>query len=157
MLTGKRQGARNVILATMAAFMLCYVVFALFPVAGPNYAFAHPTGPVREVWSAQLVYGILSAGSAIGTAFPSSHVAATVAAVLALRDESAPLVSVTLVPAILLVVSTVYCQMHYAVDVLAGLLVAAVAVAGTRPLRARPSRYVESPTRLAFSEQSVIL
>ena len=157
MLTGKQQGARSVILATMAAFILCYVVFALFPVAGPNYAFAHPTGPVREVWSAQLVYGILSAGSAIGTAFPSSHVAATVAAVLALRDESTPLVSVTLVPAILLVVSTVYCQMHYAVDVVAGLLVAAVAVAGTRPLRARPSRYVESPTRLAFSEQSVIL
>ncbi len=157
MLTGRRQGARNVILATMAAFVLCYIVFALFPVAGPNYAFAHPTGPVREVWSARIVYGILDAGSAIGTAFPSSHVAATVAAVVALRDESTPLFVVTLVPATLLVVSTVYCQMHYAVDVLAGLAVAAIAVAATRPFRIRRPSSVEPPARLAFSEQSVIL
>jgi membrane-associated phospholipid phosphatase len=157
MLTGRREGARNVILATMAAFVLCYIVFALFPVAGPNYAFTHPTGPVREVWSARLVYGILDAGSAIGTAFPSSHVAATAAAVVALREESPSFFAVALVPAILLVVSTVYCQMHYAVDVIAGVVVTAIAVAATRPFRVRRSRHADPPVRLAFPEQSVIL
>lgn len=135
LLTGRRDGARRVILATMTAFVMAYVVFALFPVAGPYFAFPHPEGPVRQVWSADLVYAILASGTAVGTAFPSSHVAATVAAVTVLRSESPTAFAVTVLPAILLVVSTVYCQMHYAVDALAGLVVGAAAVLVTAPLR----------------------
>jgi membrane-associated phospholipid phosphatase len=135
LIAGRRHGARNLILATMTAFILCYVVFATFPVAGPNYVFEHPTGPVRDVWSARIVYGILDAGSAIGTAFPSSHVAATMAAVGALWTEWKPVFWIVLIPAMLLVVSTVYCQMHYVADATAGLGVAVIAVAATRILR----------------------
>jgi membrane-associated phospholipid phosphatase len=87
---------------------------------------------VREVWSARLVYGVLSLGSAIGTAFPSSHVAATVAVVATTWSASRRLFAVTLVPAVLLVVATVYCQMHYGVDALAGLAVAGAATATVR-------------------------
>ena len=133
---GRREDARTVIFATMAAFVICYVVFATFPVAGPNYAFAHPTGPAREVWSARIVYGILDAGSAMGTAFPSSHVAATMAAVGALWLLWRPAFWVVLVPAVLLAISTVYCQMHYVLDATAGLVVAGFAVAVTRLTRA---------------------
>jgi membrane-associated phospholipid phosphatase len=128
-LAGRRSAARQVLLATMTAFVLCYVVFALFPVAGPNYAFDHPTGPVRDVWSARIVYTILDAGSAMGTAFPSSHVAATMAATAALWTEWRAAFWVVLVPAVLLAVSTVYCQMHYVMDATAGLAVAATTVA----------------------------
>lgn len=125
--------ARKVLLATMIAFVACYVVFALYPVAGPNYAFEHPTGVVREVWSAHLVYWLLDRGSAIGTAFPSSHVAATVATTVALWSQWRRLSYVVLVPTALLVVATVYCQMHYGVDVAAGLAVGAIAgLAGVR-------------------------
>jgi membrane-associated phospholipid phosphatase len=143
LLVGRREGARNVILATMTAFVVCYAVFALFPVAGPYFAFPHPTGPTRDVWSAALVYALLDAGSAVGTAFPSSHVAATVATVAVLRWESVTAFRVTLPAAILLVVSTVYCQMHYAVDALAGLVVGAGVVLATASLR-EPRRH---PTR----------
>jgi len=115
--------AQNVLFTTMLAFTLCYIVFALYPVAGPNYTFDHPTGPVRDVWSARLVYGLLGTGSAFGTAFPSSHVAATVAANFSLWREWRTLAGITLVPTILLVVGTVYCQMHYALDAAAGLCV----------------------------------
>jgi membrane-associated phospholipid phosphatase len=134
-LSGRRNAARNVILATMTAFVACYTVFALFPVAGPYFAFPHPTGPVRDVWTADIVYALLGAGSAVGTAFPSSHVAATVAAVTVLRRESTGAFAAMLVPAAMLVVSTVYCQMHYAVDALVGLGVGAGAVLVTAPLR----------------------
>ena len=134
------EDARTVIFATMTAFVICYVVFATFPVAGPNYAFVHPTGAVREVWSARVVYGLLNAGSAMGTAFPSSHVAATMAAVGALWLVWRPSFWVVLVPAVLLAISTVYCQMHYAVDAAAGLAVAGIAGAITRRTRvARPA------------------
>jgi membrane-associated phospholipid phosphatase len=130
---GRRNDARRVLLSTMIAFVACYVVFALFPVAGPNYAFDHPVAEVREVWSARLVYSLLANGSAFGTAFPSSHVAATVAATVALWYVWRPLAIVVLVPTMLLVVSTVYCQMHYGVDAATGLLVGVVTgLAGTK-------------------------
>jgi membrane-associated phospholipid phosphatase len=119
----RRADARRVLFATMFAFVLCYVVFALYPVAGPNYAWEHPTGVVREVWSARLVYSILGAGSSFGTAFPSSHVAATVAATLALYTVWRGLAIAFVIPTILLIIGTVYCQMHYGVDAAAGLAI----------------------------------
>ncbi len=130
---GRRDDARQVLLATMIAFVACYIVFALFPVAGPNYAFDHPVAEVREVWSARLVYSLLASGSAFGTAFPSSHVAATVAATVSLWYVWRPLAMVVLVPTILLIISTIYCQMHYGVDAATGLFVGVLAgLAGSR-------------------------
>ena len=124
-----RLGWRRVLFITMLAYAACWVVFILWPVAGPNHAFDHPTGPVREVWSARLVYSMLESGSSFGAAFPSSHVAATVAAVGGLWREWRALGMTFAVPTALLVIGTVYCQMHYAIDAVAGLLVAAGAVA----------------------------
>ncbi len=119
----RRGSARQVLLATMAAFIACYLVFVLYPVAGPYYAFEQPRGPVRDVWSARLVYWILNGGSSFGAAFPSSHVAATVSAILALWHEWRGFAAAFVVPAGLLVIGTVYCQMHYGVDALAGVIV----------------------------------
>ena len=119
----QEERARKVVLATMIAFISCYVIFLLFPVAGPNYAFPHPTGPVREVWSARLVYWLLAGGSAFGTAFPSSHVSATAAVTVALWYNCRPLAVVFTPPALLLLVGTVYCQMHYGVDAVTGLAI----------------------------------
>ncbi len=130
---GRSDQGRKVLLATMIAFIACYIVFALYPVAGPNYTFEHPTGPVREVWSARLVYWLLSHGSAFGTAFPSSHVAATVATTTALWQVWRGLALVVVLPTILLVIGTVYCQMHYGIDAAVGIAIGAAAGAiGTR-------------------------
>ena len=126
---GQREQVRWVLLVTMVAYVMCYTVFALWPVGGPNYAFPHPTGPVRDVWSARATYGVLAQGSSFGAAFPSSHVAAAVAAVAALWRFWRPLALLLVIPATLLVIATVYCQMHYAVDVVAGLAVAVAALA----------------------------
>lgn len=135
---GQHAAARRVVFATMVAFFLCYAVFVLFPVAGPNYVFEHPSGPVREVWSARLVYGVLAGGSSFGAAFPSSHVAAAGVAIAALWREARRPAALLVIPALLLAVGTVYCQMHYGVDVIAGLAVipAALGIA----TRVRPER-----------------
>ena len=133
---GNRQGARNVLFATMVAYLICYTVFIVFPVAGPNWVFDHPTGPVRDVWSARMVYGLLGTGSSVGTAFPSSHVAATFAAVFANWREWRTLAVIFLVPASFMAVATVYCQMHYAVDALVGLALAVVVALATRRVQA---------------------
>jgi membrane-associated phospholipid phosphatase len=132
---GRREAARRVLFTTLLAYVACWIVFVLWPVAGPNYAFEHPTGAVRAVWSARLVYAVLDGGSSFGSAFPSSHVAATVAAVGALWSEWRTLAAAFLLPAALLVVGTVYCQMHYGVDALAGLAVAVLAITLGRRIR----------------------
>jgi hypothetical protein len=125
-LVGGRKESRQLILPTMIAFVSCYVVFILWPVAGPYYAFDQPTGPVREVWSARLVYGMLGDNSSFGTAFPSSHVSATVAANLAQWRYARKTGIGLFVPSFLLVTGTVYCQMHYGVDATAGIIVGVI-------------------------------
>lgn len=121
-LRGNRNGARRTVLLMMIAFVPCYLTFILFPVAGPNWIFEEPSGVVREVWSAQLVYQVLE-GASFGAAFPSSHVAAAGAVALAAWYEWRPWGVTLLVAVSLLTIGTVYCQMHYGVDVLAGLVV----------------------------------
>lgn len=121
-LRGFRDDARHVVLAMTTTFVFCYLWFVLFPVAGPYYAFAQPTGAVREVWSARLVYAVLAGGSSFGAAFPSSHVGATVATTLAILQVWRPLGWWFVPPTILLTVGTVYCQQHYGIDASAGLM-----------------------------------
>jgi membrane-associated phospholipid phosphatase len=82
-------------------------------------------GPLRAT-----VERILRAGSSRGTAFPSSHVAVSVAQTLALwqlaRGVAPALAPATTVATVLLAAGAVYGGFHYAVDVLAGALVGAV-------------------------------
>nr|MBA2291076.1 phosphatase PAP2 family protein [Gemmatimonadales bacterium] len=105
----------------IATFLLCYVTYLLFPVAGPYYEFVRPTGEFVANGPARLVYATLDRGSAYGAAFPSSHVAATVAATVGAWRGSRRLGMILAVPTALLAVGVVYCQMHYAIDSVAGL------------------------------------
>lgn len=118
---------RGFVFSVMMAFVACYLFFIFMPVAGPYYAFARPTGPFVQTLTARWVYDALAQGSSFGAAFPSSHVAATVAALLAGWRSSRRLGALLLVPTLLLLVAVVYCQMHYAVDTLAGLAVGVLA------------------------------
>lgn len=115
--------ARLAVSVVVATFLFCYGFFLVMPVAGPYYEFPRPQGAFVDNWAARLVYQVLSQGSSYGAAFPSSHVAATAAATIATWSGSRPLGLVLLLPTLLLTVGVVYCQMHYAVDALAGLLV----------------------------------
>lgn len=144
-LAGLRAGARAVVLATTAAFALCHAVFLLYPVAGPYYAFRAPSGPARQVACARAVHALLELGSSVGTAFPSSHVAAATAVLVAAAGVRRSLAAV-LAPAVLaLAAATVYCRMHYASDAAAGLLVGAGAALGAARFRDRPRDGTERP------------
>jgi membrane-associated phospholipid phosphatase len=123
-----RTALRRTVMWIVSTFVVCYLVFLFFPVAGPYYVFPRPTGTFVDNPMARLVYGVLALGSSYGAAFPSSHVAATVAALAAAWCGSRTLALVLVPPAILLTVGVVYCQMHYGVDALAGLATGVVVV-----------------------------
>ena len=114
---------RTAVSLVVATFLVCYVCFLFFPIAGPYYEFPRPTGAFVDNWAARLVYATLAGGSSYGAAFPSSHVAATVAAAFGTWLGARRLGLALFVPTLLMAVGVVYCQMHYAVDALAGLIV----------------------------------
>ena len=116
---------RHFILVVMTTFVVCYLAFIFFPVAGPYYVFPRPDSWFLDNVFARAVYDTLAAGSSYGAAFPSSHVAAALAATLAAGRGSRALAWTLAVPTALLTVAVVYCQMHYGVDAIAGLLVGA--------------------------------
>jgi membrane-associated phospholipid phosphatase len=122
---GQVIAARRFVFAVMATFVTCYLFFIFFPVAGPYYVFPRPDPWFTDNAPARLVYATLAAGSSYGAAFPSSHVAAAVAATVASWRGSRRLGMALLIPTVLLTVGVVYCQMHYAVDAIAGALVGA--------------------------------
>jgi membrane-associated phospholipid phosphatase len=119
-LTGHRDAARRTLFLMMTTFYVCYVAFLAFPVAGPRYRFPLPQNEATAVPLALFTHRLLAAGSAWGTAFPSSHVAVAVVAGGCAWRASRPLGAVLLPGAALLAVATVYGQFHYAVDALAG-------------------------------------
>src|SRR5438093_3229376 len=122
----RRDASRHTIFAVMATFYLCYVVFLFFPVAGPRYAFDGAHNLATEVGPARFAAWLLDRGDSWGAAFPSSHVAASVVATgMALRYWR-PLGWLLLPFTAGLILAVVYGQFHYAVDALAGLMVAAV-------------------------------
>ena len=120
---GDLQAVRRFVLVVIATFVICYLAFIFFPVAGPYYEFPRPAAWFTDNLPARLTYEALAGGSSYGAAFPSSHVAAAVAATLAAWRASRRLGLILLVPTLLLTVGVVYCQMHYGVDALAGLAV----------------------------------
>jgi membrane-associated phospholipid phosphatase len=132
-LAGRRGAARTTLLLTMVSFYVCYTIFFAFPVAGPRYVFAPAGNGATAIPIAAFTHRLLEEGSAWGTAFPSSHVAAALVAAGCAWRALRPL-GMTLVPlALLMSLATVYGQFHYAVDALAGAALAAVVLfAGRR-------------------------
>ncbi|HYF38067.1 MAG TPA: phosphatase PAP2 family protein [Gemmatimonadales bacterium] len=119
---GNLDAVRRFVLVVMTTFIVCYIVFIFFPVAGPYYTFPPPSPWFTDNFAARLVYQALETGSSYGAAFPSSHVAAALAATISASRVSTRLGLVLLVPTLLLTVGVVYCQMHYGVDALAGVV-----------------------------------
>ena len=127
---GQTEQVRHFVFAVMATFIGCYLCFLFFPVAGPYYAFPRPESWFTDNGPARLVYATLAAASSYATAFPSSHVAAAVAATVAAFRGSRALGLGLVLPTALLTIGVVYCQMHYGVDAVGGAVLGGVVAAG---------------------------
>ena len=140
---GKRDAFRRATFLAALALYASYLVFGVFPVAGPYFAFPRPEGEFIANWPARYVYFMLDNGSAMGTAFPSSHVIASWCAVYAAWRDARRLALLLAPVAFLLAVGTVYGQFHYAVDALAGGLLSLGLMLVADPLK----RVLDRPLR----------
>jgi membrane-associated phospholipid phosphatase len=131
---GGRDGLERAAFTTALGFFLCYLCFAVFPVAGPRYDFPRIDGPPSEGVVFGIVHRILESGSSKGTAFPSSHVAATLSAWLSAGAVNRRAFWLLSPFAIALTLGTVYGRFHYGVDAVAGVVFAIVAFLAAPPL-----------------------
>jgi len=113
----------------LSTYLACFTVYLVLPVLGPRAVIAGTGGHVSEAAGlfAGVMEALFAAGDSLGTAFPSSHCAASVAAALLVRRHFGPLAGgVSGIWAGLIVMSTVYTNNHYAIDAVAGVVVAVV-------------------------------
>ena len=124
---GYRARARQMIFGICLVFLTCYLLFLVFPVAGPSYLWGWPTPGAGSDFPTRMVRQLIDDGDSWGSAFPSSHVAAsTVAVLLALKHWRA-LGWLLLPVAAGILIGVVYFQVHYAMDAVAGLAIAVMA------------------------------
>ena len=119
---GERRGFAQTVLTLTVTYAICWVIFAFFPVEGPRYEWGAPlgvpSGPVRR-----LALTILARGSSRGAAFPSSHMAISVAqAIIAWRWQPQTGAVLSII-ALLVGLGAVYGGFHYGADIVAGAVI----------------------------------
>ena len=128
---GHRARARQTIFGITLVFLTCYLLFLVFPVAGPSYLWGWPTPGLGSDFPTRMVRQLIDDGDSWGTAFPSSHVAASMIAVLLALKHWRALGWLLFPLAAAIVIGVVYFQVHYAMDALAGLVIALMALWAT--------------------------
>jgi membrane-associated phospholipid phosphatase len=127
-------------------FYVCYLIYIFLPVIGARALFREVDGyalpavaqqlAVTDAYPAavqagvffQIMKWVYRVFETPGAAFPSSHVAVALCTVFFSFRYLRPIRYPHLAVAVLLCLATVYCRYHYVVDVLAGLVTAAVLV-----------------------------
>ena len=136
-LTGKVKAAQQFITSNLIAFAVSVPLFGLLPAVGPWYGYHLPANPVQAACQQSLfllrapgpyslqLYGVVC--------FPSFHVIWVLLCANSLWCFKLLRIPVAILST-LIILSTITGGWHYCVDVLAGLLVAAAAIAASRAL-----------------------
>jgi membrane-associated phospholipid phosphatase len=126
--------------AVLGAVLFSYFLFPFFPLTPPRTLFNDLPGPEVQPLLRNMNLWILGKYSVQACLFPSGHVAAVIAAALAVRKFLPRLGIAFLVVALSISFATVYGRYHYAVDALAGAAVGAASFLVARAVHHRPSQ-----------------
>ena len=108
-------------------YLLCFITYAFFPVDGPHFLQESFDGPHTSGFFYGINQLLQASGDSLGCSFPSSHVAAAVsAAYIGWRYFPRWVAVLMSLEALGITLSTTYTQNHYAIDSLAGLVLALV-------------------------------
>jgi membrane-associated phospholipid phosphatase len=113
--------------AVLGAVLFSYLLFPFFPLTPPRTLFNDLPGPAVQPLLRNVNLWLLGKYSVQACLFPSGHVAAVIATALAVRKFFPRLGIVFIIVALSISAATVYGRYHYAVDAVAGGLVALLA------------------------------
>ena len=129
--SGRRVAFGELLLMLSAVMLGSYLFFIVLPVDSPYYLSPHLGPPLSGHFFFDLVHQMSARGGARGGAFPSAHVSGAVVTLVAWRHQRR--LAYLLVPITGGVMfATVYGRFHYALDALAGAVLAIVVVLGYR-------------------------
>lgn len=126
---GRRDHARRAIFGITLTFLTCYLLFLLFPVAGPAYIWGWPDAQTNADLPVRLVRQLNDRHDSWGSAFPSSHVAASAVAVLLGFSGCRRLGTLIAPVALGILLAVIYFRVHYVLDAVAGLALAILVAA----------------------------
>jgi membrane-associated phospholipid phosphatase len=133
-LAGRTEASRDMTYRLLLTYVGCYLVYMAFPVDGPGATLPRFDGELTGGVIYQLVHGAVRWGDSLGCAFPSSHVAGAVTiAMLGWRWFRPGVAALLTIEAAGVFVSTVYTQQHYAIDAVAGLVLAVALQSAVAP------------------------
>lgn len=127
--------------AIVLTMLVCYATYVVFPVVGPPFHWPGLHAAGLDGFFREALDRLLVLDKPTG-AFPSSHVAVTVAFLAAFWRYLRPMFRLTIAPASLLIVSTVYVRAHYACDAIAGVVVGLAAFGFAERVREPMARWV---------------
>jgi membrane-associated phospholipid phosphatase len=122
-LRGREEEFQRSLFLLVLCFFLSYLGYIFMPALGPRYTISHlHSTELTGLFLATPIERLLNSLEGIKRdAFPSGHTAvALLVLVLSLRYERV-LFWIFLLPVAALILSTVYCRYHYAVDIFAGM------------------------------------
>ena len=126
--TKRRAAFHELVLLLTVTMLGSYLFFILFPVDSPYYRGDRIGPPLAGNFFFDLVHEVSARGGARGGAFPSAHVSGAIVTWLVVWRHQRRL-ALLLAPIIAgVMVATVYGRFHYALDTVAGLLVAIAVV-----------------------------
>jgi membrane-associated phospholipid phosphatase len=120
----RREALADVAFRLLLVYAACAVCYLIFPVVGPA-----PLPPVADAVRHGAFFEISAAvqrsGDSLGTSLPSTHAAGSMTLALAAwRWLPRPVGIATIVLSVAIAFATVYTQNHYAIDAVAGVLLA---------------------------------
>lgn len=139
----KRERVDAFLTLFLLAVLACYAMFPYFPSEPPRRVFPGDLFPAAETFFRSLNWQLLEGQGIHTSVFPSAHVAAGFAAALGMMRTlpERPWVGRSLlVLAVMIAVAVVYGRYHYAVDALAGLAAALLALLVCAALPQRTAR-----------------
>jgi len=119
--------AQKIIFIIITSFLLYYLIFIIFPVAGPQFYFSKDliALPDGYIFGSIINYIQLHGEGQTG-AFPSSHVSICIIILYICYVEFKAIFPLVLTISVLLILSTVYIRAHYVIDVIGALIMTPV-------------------------------
>jgi membrane-associated phospholipid phosphatase len=123
LIRGRDEEGAKAVFALCGCLLLLLLFYIWLPVTSPLYRYPMIGGPPAHGFFFRLAHRFSREGGVIGAAFPSGHAALATLALLLSWKWMRGLFWITLVPTFGLLIATVYCRYHYALDTLAGMAV----------------------------------
>lgn len=118
-----RDEFEKMIFIIILSFSLFYLIFILFPSAGPQFYFPANQISVPDAYLFKCLMDIIITNFETQTgAFPSSHVGMSIILLILTKKRFKTLFYILIPVIIILILSTVYIKAHYAIDIFAGII-----------------------------------